>query len=50
MSWGDGTVLRAGAPGLDLDEDQRRAVQGDQVELAGAGAGVALDHAPSLCG
>ena len=37
-------------PGLDLDEDQRRAVQGDQVELAGAGAGVALDHAPSLSG
>ena len=42
-----GAEGRALAPGLDLDEDQRRAVEGDDVELAIAGAGVALDDLPA---
>ena len=41
-----GPVQRAAAAGLDLDEDQRAAVEGDDVELAVAGAGVALDDLP----
>ena len=35
------------AAGLDLDEDERAAVEGDDVELAVAGAGVALDDLPA---
>src|SRR5262245_47208798 len=34
------------AAGLDLDEDERGAVEGNDVELAVAGAGVALEHLP----
>ena len=40
----EGGVLAAG---LDLDEDERAAVEGDDVELAEAGAGVALDDLPA---
>lgn len=36
-----------GAAGLDLDEDERGAVAGDDVELAVAGAGVAVDDLPA---
>ena len=36
-----------GAAGLDLDEDEGAAVAGDDVELAVAGAGVALDDLPA---
>ena len=35
---------RAGAAGLDLDEDERRAVVDDEVELAEAGPVVAGEH------
>lgn len=38
---------RAGAAGLDLDEDERLAIEGDDVELAVAGARVALDQLPA---
>jgi hypothetical protein len=34
--------------GLHLDEDQRVAVEADQVELTEAGAGVALDDPPAV--
>src|ERR1700709_849218 len=40
----EGAVLAAG---LDLDEDERRPVAGDDVELAVAGAGVALEDLPA---
>src|SRR6188474_2276146 len=42
-----GPVGRAGPPCLDLDEDQGGAVQGDDVELAVAGPGIALDDLPA---
>ena len=42
-----GAEGRALAPGLDLDEDEGAAVAGDDVELAVAGAGVALDDLPA---
>jgi ribonuclease HII len=41
-----GAEGRAGAAGLYLDEDQREAVEGDDVELAVAAAGIALDDLP----
>jgi len=46
----DGTLGpegRAHTAGLDLDEDQRLAVEGDDVELAVAGARVALEQLPA---
>jgi hypothetical protein len=46
----DRAVLGSGSPRLDLHEHQGRAVEGDQVELARTGAGVALHEAPSLSG
>ncbi len=45
-----GAEGRAGAAGLDLDEDERAAVEGDDVELAEAGASVALDDLPARGG
>ncbi len=43
----EGGVLAAG---LDLDEDEGAAVEGDDVELAETGAGVALDDLPAGLG
>ena len=42
-----GAEIGALATGLDLDEDQRAAVDRDDVDLAEAGAGVALDDPPA---
>ena len=42
-----GAEAGARAAGLDLDEDEGAAVEGDDVELAVAGAGVALDDLPA---
>jgi hypothetical protein len=42
-----GAERGAGAAGLDLDEDKGAAVEADDVELAVAGAGVALDYLPA---
>ena len=42
-----GAEVGAVAAGLDLDEDEGAAVEGDDVELAVAGAGVALDDLPA---
>ena len=42
-----GAVVRARPAGLDLDEHQRPPVEGDDVDLAEAGAGVALDDPPA---
>src|SRR6185436_5054618 len=41
-----GTEGRPGAAGLDLDEDERLAVEGHDVELAIAGSCVALEELP----
>ena len=42
-----GAEVGALASRLDLEEDQGRAVEGDEVELAEAGARVALDDLPA---
>lgn len=48
MSWSmTDTRMGALARPLDLDEDEGAAVAGDDVELAVAGAGVALDDLPA---